>query len=267
MGKMEIEVKVLNIDESELVNKILKNGGRLLEKCNQNLYTYDIGTTYGRFMDILYQINNPENRIKLETAYTKLKLLFFDMDNFMSEEDSKILEKITGYKNVLELLNVENLIEILNAKNFQEFMYKFGNNSKKWIRLRKTNDKSTIAIKHILKGNDTKIQQMLETEFEVPNFETANDLLEELGFAHKSYQEKRRDTYLFDNHEIDIDTWPGIPTYFEVEGKNEKDLEDVLNKLGYSMKDTVSCTADEIYEMNGKSMFDNRELKFTLEDN
>ena len=28
------------------------------------------------------------------------------------------------------------------------------------------------------------------------------------------------------------------------------------------MKDTVSCTADEIYEKYGLSMFDRREIKF-----
>ena len=63
-------------------------------------------------------------------------------------------------------------------------------------------------------------------------------------------------------YELDIDTWPGIPTYVEVEGKSETDLENILNKLDYSMKDTVSCTADEIYEKYGLSMFDSREIKF-----
>ena len=69
-------------------------------------------------------------------------------------------------------------------------------------------------------------------------------------------------TYILDGYEIDIDTWPGIPTYFEVEGESEEDLENILNKLGYSMKDTISCTADDVYRKYGKSMFDNRELKF-----
>ena len=32
-------------------------------------------------------------------------------------------------------------------------------------------------------------------------------------------------------YELDIDTWPGIPTYVEVEGKDEKDLEIIVNKL------------------------------------
>ena len=103
---------------------------------------------------------------------------------------------------------------------------------------------------------------MLETEIEVPSIKEANNLLEALGYSHKSYQEKERITYILDGYELDIDTWPGIPTYVEVEGKDEKDLEKILNKLGYSMTDTVSCTADEIYEKYGLSMFNEREIRF-----
>ena len=103
---------------------------------------------------------------------------------------------------------------------------------------------------------------MLETEIEVPSIKEANNLLEALGYAYKSYQEKERITYILDGYELDIDTWPGIPTYVEIEGSSEEDLEIILNKLGYSMKDTVSCTADQIYEKYGLSMFDKREIKF-----
>lgn len=107
-----------------------------------------------------------------------------------------------------------------------------------------------------------KLEDINLEEIEVSNIKEANNLLEALGFSYKSYQEKERITYLFENYEIDIDTWPGIPTYFEIEGDSEKDLDKILNKLGYSLSDTVSCTADEIYQKYGKSMFDSRELKF-----
>ncbi len=146
---------------------------------------------------------------------------------------------------------------------FESFVDRFHNNSKKWIRVRQTNDVTTIAVKHILAKNDTNIQQMLETEIEVPSIKEANNLLEALGFSHKSYQEKQRVTYILEEHEIDIDTWPGIPTYVEIEGESEEDLENMLNKFGYSVKDTVSCTADEIYERYGMSMLDKREIKFS----
>lgn len=104
-----------------------------------------------------------------------------------------------------------------------------------------------------------------ENEIEVKSIEEANSLLEALGFSYKSYQEKRRISYQLEQFEIDIDTWPGIPTYFEVEGNSKEELELLLNKLGYTFSDTVSCTADEVYRKYGKSMFDTRTLKFEEE--
>ena len=169
---------------------------------------------------------------------------------------------IIGFDNVSCLCKNYNLMDYLDNDKLIAFINKFHNNAKKWIRVRQTNDKTTIAVKHILADNGTGIQQMLETEIDVPSINEANNLLEALGYAYKSYQEKERVTYLLDGYEIDIDTWPGIPTYFEVEGESEEDLNIILNKLDHSIEDTVSCTADEVYEKYGKSMFDNRELKF-----
>jgi hypothetical protein len=57
MGKMEIEVKILDIDLNELLSKIYKLKGTLKKDCIQKLYTYDLPTINGRYNDILTQIN------------------------------------------------------------------------------------------------------------------------------------------------------------------------------------------------------------------
>ena len=63
----------------------------------------------------------------------------------------------------------------------------FSINPNKWIRLRETNGKTTITIKHILNEElqaeyGTKMQPVLETEMEVPSIESGNAILEQLGF-------------------------------------------------------------------------------------
>ena len=262
MKKMELEVKILDINKDEFINKIKAMGATLKKETKQFLYTYDLPTIYGRFVDIKAQLKDNESAIKYDTAIEKLKLLFFELDNLLTDDDKKELQKIIGFDNLSCLCSKENLFDYLDNDKLIDFINKFHNNPKKWIRVRQTNDKTTIAVKHILADNGTGIQQMLETEIEVPSIKEANCLLEALGYSYKSYQEKERITYVLDEYELDIDTWPGIPTYVEVEGKSEDDLNNILNKLGYSMKDTVSCTADDIYRKYGKSMFDNRELKF-----
>ena len=90
----------------------------------------------------------------------------------------------------------DNISDYLNNDKLLNFINKFHNNSKKWIRVRQTNDKSTIAVKHILADNGTNLQQMLETEIEVKSINEANNLLESLGYVYKSYQEKERITYI-----------------------------------------------------------------------
>ena len=262
MGRMELEVKILEINEEEIIKKIENLGGTLKEECNQYLYTYDLPTIYGRYQDILLQINEPENKIKKEVAVEKLKLLFFELENLLSKEQKEELIKIIKTNSLQELIEKENFIKVLNKKEMIDFVKQFHNNSKKWIRLRKTNKKTTIAIKHILADNDTSIQQMLETEIEVEGMQKAKEFMQALGYSHKSYQEKMRKTYELEKYEIDIDTWPGIPTYMEIEGEDEEDLSYILNKLGYKIEDTISCTADDIYRKYGKTMFEQRELKF-----
>lgn len=262
MGRMELEVKVLNINEKDMIQKIKNLGGKFIEKSNQYLYTYDLPTIYGRYIDILTQLNNPESEIKKEVSLSKLELLFFEIDNLLNEEDKAKLKDIIKTNTLTDLLEKENLIEILNKKELINFLEKFHNNSKKWIRLRKTNKKTTLTVKHILADNDTNIQQMMETEMEVPSIKEANDLLRALGYSHKCYQEKKRISYVLNNHTIDIDTWPGLPTYMEIEGEDEEDINSILNLLGYSIKDTVSCTVDEVYKKIGKDILNIRELKF-----
>ena len=262
MGRMELEVKVLNINEQDMIQKIENLGGKFVEKSNQYLYTYDLPTIYGRYIDILTQLNNPESEIKKEVSLSKLELLFFEIDNLLNEEDKSKLKDIIKTNAFTDLLEKENLIEILNKKELINFLEKFHNNSKKWIRLRKTNKKTTLTVKHILADNDTNIQQMMETEMEVPSIKEANDLLRALGYSHKCYQEKKRISYVLNNHTIDIDTWPGLPTYMEIEGEDEEDINSILNLLGYSIKDTVSCTVDEVYKKIGKDILNIRELKF-----
>lgn len=254
MGNMELEVKVLEIDKDKLINKIISAGGKFVSEEEQHIYTYDLPTIYGRYNDLLLQLNEPENSIKYDVAIDKLKLLFFEIDNLLDNKLKEDLNKIIGKDSLEDILNSPNLLEILNDSRLKSFISKFRNNENKWIRLRSSNNKTTLTVKHILAPQkETMLQQMKETEMVVSSKEQANDFLEAIGLSHKGYLEKKRTTYMLKNHWIEIDTWPKIPTYFELEGKNENDIEEILQLLGYSMKDknVVSCGVDDVYQMYG----------------
>jgi len=263
MGHLELEVKVLDVDVDEICKKIETLGGKILQSVKQQLYTYDLPTIYGRYQDLLYQLQNPESEIKYVTAKDKIKVLFFELDNLMNGEEKEIFYRLLDINNMENIIINSDMLKKLSNKKTKEFMKRFQINPNKWVRLRKTNDKVTLATKHILSDNGTSLQQMLETEIEVSSFEATNDLLIQLGFYFKSYQEKTRISYELLEHQIDIDSWPGIPPYMEIEGESESDIDNILENLGFTLQDTVSCTADEVYRLYNKSMFDSRELKFS----
>ena len=273
MSNMELEVKIRNVNEKDLAKKIEDLGGKYISTCKQYLYVYDLMYINQRYYADLYELNHETIDLRKNINLKKIQNLFFEIDQLLTDKDAEFLQQNFHIRNLSNIFQFEpkEIEEILNDNTFKTFIDKFKMTPKKWIRLRKTveenanseiSETTTLTIKHILKNNTSGIQQMKETEILVNSLEEANELLENLGFSYRSYQEKRRVKYMLNHHEIDIDTWPGLPPYFEIEGKNKADLESILNLLGYSFDEAISCTVDEIYNEISIDINNMRELKF-----
>ena len=115
----------------------------------------------------------------------------------------------------------------------------------KWIRLRTNGIKTTLTIKNIESMN---IDGTKEVEIEVSDFDVTNEILKELGYTPKAIQENKRIKYNLNGVEIDIDTWPKIPTYMEIEGKNQEEVYDTLELLGISKEKAITLDVQSIYE-------------------
>ncbi len=155
---------------------------------------------------------------------------------------------------VLEI-DVEQIVKLLKdlgAKKTEEMKYKryvFYTNKKKdneWIRLRTDGKNSTITYKKI--DNEVNIEGTKELEIEVDDFEKSKHLLEIMGFEIKGYQENNRIRYILDGVEIDIDTWPLIPTYLEIEGENEEKVLGILNLLKVDKNKVTYLNCGTIYK-------------------
>ena len=130
----------------------------------------------------------------------------------------------------------------------------------KWIRLRTNGIETTLTYKDI--ESDT-IDGTKEVEFKVDSFEVANEFLNKIGFIARSYQENKRIQYTLDNVEIDIDTWPMIPTYLEIEGNSEEEVNNMVKKLGLSNLKITALNCDDIYrEFYNIDISKIEELKF-----
>lgn len=154
---------------------------------------------------------------------------------------------------VLEI-NKEDMIKKLETlgaiKNgeYDQRRYTYDLNPKdqsKWIRLRTNGITTTLTLKNI---ENTTIAGTKELEIEVSSFEDTREFLERIGFKHKAYQENKRIQYILDGVELDIDTWPLIPTYMEIEGKSEEDVEKIIEKLELDRSKITTLDVKAVYD-------------------
>lgn len=132
----------------------------------------------------------------------------------------------------------------------------------KWIRLRTNGEKSTLTIKNLV---SSLIDGTQELEIEVDNFERCHLILKELGYEAKGYQENRRCQYLLNGVEIDIDSWPLIPTYLEIEGASEEIVYHTASLLGFTKEECVTRNVEGIYLDYGFDLNEIYDLKLEEE--
>jgi adenylate cyclase class 2 len=169
---------------------------------------------------------------------------------------------------VLEI-NIEEIIkklESLNAKKIGEwhqkrYVYDFNpKRENQWIRLRDTGIETTLAYKNVEKKS---IDGTKELEIKVDSFDKTNELLNILGYTPKAFQENKRIRYMLNNVEIDIDSWPLIPTYMELEGDNIEEIKKVEELLEVDKSKITALDCQDIYQKTyGIDIDKISELKF-----
>ena len=132
----------------------------------------------------------------------------------------------------------------------------------KWIRLRTNGEESALTIKDVTQKT---IDGTKELEVKVDDFAKTHEILQELGYKHRAFQENKRTQYILDGVEIDLDRWPMIPEYMEIEGKSEKDVYDTLEKLGISKEDVTALDVESVYAQYGYEDIRHIDLSFDKE--
>lgn len=134
--------------------------------------------------------------------------------------------------------------------------------SSRWVRLRDTGSQVTLTVKEI--DSDT-IGGTRETETEVGDFEITNALLGKLGYMPKAYQENRRHSFTLDGARLEIDTWPNIPAYLEIEADSRADVVRVAALLGYTAEDLTGENTTKVYDRYGIDLSTIVDLCFDME--
>lgn len=130
----------------------------------------------------------------------------------------------------------------------------------KWIRLRTNGKKTTLAYKDIVSKT---IDGTKEVEFEIDDINQAKEFMERIGFNYRSFQENKRIQYILDDVEIDFDEWPMIPTYMEIEGSSEEEVNKMIEKLEIDKSKITTLNCNDIYkDIYNIDIKEIKELKF-----
>ena len=177
-----------------------------------------------------------------------------------TEYEVRILEvNVDEIVDKLKSLNATKEWDLLQKRYVYDFIPKVDG---KWIRLRTNGEKTTLTIKNLV---SSEIDGTQELEINVDSFEQCNLILNELGYEARSYQENRRVQYVLNGVEIDIDYWPMIPTYLEIEGNSEEAVYNTLEALGFSRDDATTKDVDRIYADYGYNLNEISNLKLEEE--
>lgn len=160
-------------------------------------------------------------------------------------------------KSKLMSLGAEDKGEVLQRR----YVYDFNPVDKnRWIRLRTNGKKTTLTLKEI--KDRTAIGGTNELEIVVDDFDMMNEILNKLGYKYRNYQENKRHSFELDGVNIEIDSWPLIPTYVEVEGSSEDEVLKTLEKLNIVGKKTTLDVESIFREIYGIDILQIEELRF-----
>ena len=264
MGKLENEIKILNIEMNDTIKKLKEIGAKYKGVKEQKIYTYDVPTIYFRFLEAK-ELLKSDNELLINTTLKKFSII---LNEFADLVDAKILNniykemEIESFDSLLNY-NSKKIIEIID--NSYTFNYEISNyliNPNKWIRLRKSNDEVELTVKHIYEKNDSKFQKVQEYEIKVSDLKEANELLESIGVVKRNYQEKIRYSFEYKNAQIEIDQWPLLEPYMEIECDDETLIQKLISELKFDNKEIVSLNTEQLYKRKNIDILKMSDLKF-----
>ncbi len=160
-------------------------------------------------------------------------------------DKAKIDQKLTD-------LGAKKTPEVLQKRWTFDFPGRPLESSRAWVRVRDIGDGTIqMAYKcHQIPSKD-QIATCEEVELTVENAEKAITFLISIGLEQKSYQETKRTRYELGSLQFDLDEWPMLAPFIEIEGASEQEVMKGVEMLGYKASDTYQGHAGDIYEDEG----------------
>jgi len=158
------------------------------------------------------------------------------------------IKKLGGKGGKREKLTVD-WFRTVGVKNGEDLWY---------LRIRSYDNKKhevTWKSKSKISGN---VRKHKEINFLLDEPKKLADLFSEIDLENYAHQEKYRTSFVFKNWRFDIDEYPEMPAFIEIEGKSEKHVNEGLKLLGLENNKTWSggerTLIEEVYKLDWYKM-------------
>jgi adenylate cyclase, class 2 len=129
----------------------------------------------------------------------------------------------------------------------------------RFIRLRDTGFEVTLTYKEIKHDG---IDGTEETELVVDDFDKTDEFLGRLGYQEKWYQENFRSSFQLEGARLEIDRWPMIPPYLEMEADSYEEVIRIAALLGFQEDQLIGENTLKIYAHYGINLKKIKDLRF-----
>jgi adenylate cyclase, class 2 len=118
-----------------------------------------------------------------------------------------------------------------------------------YLRIRKySNGKSEVTWKGLSKKAESS-RSHKELNFEIESPELLGELFKVIGLEHYAHQEKDRMSWSLLDWKFDLDKYPGMPAYLEIEGKSNEHIGKAIKMLELEKQNT-STEGERVLIMN-----------------
>jgi len=116
------------------------------------------------------------------------------------------------------------------------------------LRVRKIGDRTEMVLKKRIAKGEYKMMEEIETN--VADYGVAVRIFKGIGLDETRY-EKYRATFRLGQVKFELDKYPAIPWFMEVEAPDEDEVQAAVAKLGFSMSQTTSMDSFEVFRKYG----------------
>jgi adenylate cyclase class 2 len=136
-------------------------------------------------------------------------------------------------------------MRLMKRKNYDFPDNRLDKEKNGWVRVRDEGGKITLSYKQL---NDRTLLGTHEANMTVDSFDAADAFLQAIGLEPKTYQETKRESWRLDKFEIELDEWPWVKPYIEIEGPDEAGLRDLSAKLELDWDAVCHGSVEVVYQ-------------------